>query len=197
MAQSRLGKLMSDIIENIDENKDGMKDGAYSNIMEKLRERYEELEKEDVLVERKWEENNYKVTYMELAPRRREFRFNQKSYRKEFVSKIYHQYKTGIFVGKSLSNIYRGILPRCETDRIHNGEQFHQVINEFIEKYNRPMEGMFDENGDFKNNCDVCIRMCVCDSDCEYDLEDDCECDKCTDIEVRAIPVYIFRLEKV
>lgn len=197
MAQSRLGKLMSDIIENIDENKDGMKDGAYSNIMEKLRERYEELEKEDVLVERKWTENKYKVTYMSLTPRQREFKFNQKNYRKEFVSKIDYQYKTGIFVGKSLRKIYDNCLGINFKRRIDNGEQFHQVVNEQIEKCNRPMEGIFDENGDFRNNCYICITMVVCDSECDYDNDDVCECDKCTEIDVTATPVYILRLEKV
>jgi len=196
--QSRLAKLMTDVMENIDKNKGGMNDGAYSDIMEKLKERYEELEEEDVLVERTWRENNYKVTYMSLAPRRREFRFNQKHYRKEFISKIDYQYKTGIFVGKLLSKIYDDCIGKFKRDRINNGEQFHEVINEFIEQNNCPIEGMFDINGDFMNNCSCCMSMTVCDSECEYDSDDDgCESCKCTDIEVRATSVYILRLEKV
>jgi hypothetical protein len=195
--QSRLAKLMTDVMENIDQNKDGMNDGAYSDIMEKLREKYDELEKEDVLVERTWRESKYKVTYLSLAPRRREFRFNQKNYRKEFVSKIDYQYKTGIFVGKSLSKIYDNCLNRELRDRIDNGEHFHQVLNETIKEWNRPYEGMFDTKGSFMNNCECCITMTVCDSECEYDDSDDCECDKCSDIEVRATPVYILKLEKV
>jgi len=195
--QSRLAKLMTDVIENIDKNKGGMNDGAYSDIMEKLKERYEELEEEDVLVERTWRENKYKVTYLSLAPRRREFRYNQKHFRKEFISKIDYQYKTGIFVGNSLSKIYDSCLNRERQDRIDNGEQFHKVLNETIKEWNRPYEGMFDTKGNFMNNCDCCITMTVCDSECEYDDSDDCECEKCTDIEVRATPVYILRLEKV
>ena len=195
--QTRLAKLMTDVMENIHKNKDGMNDGAYSDVMEKLKEKYDELEKEDVLVERTWKENKYKVKYLSLAPRRREFRFNQKHFRKEFVSKIDYQYKTGIFVGKSLSNIYDRCLNKERQERIDNGEHFHQVLNETIEEWNRPFEGMFDTKGNFLSNCDCCINMTVCDSECEYDDSDDCECDKCSDIEVRATPVYILGLKKV
>jgi len=195
--QSRLAKLMTDIIENIDKNKGGMNDGAYSDIMEKLKERYEELEEEDVLVERNWRENNYKVTYMSLAPRRREFRFNQQHYRKEFRSQIGYEYKTGIIVGKSLSKIYDNCIGKSKRDRINNGEQFHEVINETIEKLKCPIEGRFNEEGWFVDSCSCCMTMTVCDSECEEDCSEDCEYDKCTDIEVRATPVYILRLEKV
>jgi hypothetical protein len=193
--QSRFAKLMTDVMENIDKYKGGMNDGAYSNIMEKLKEKYDELDKEDVLVEKSWKETNYKVKYMELAPRHREFKFNQKSYRKEFVSKIDYQYKTGIFLGKSLTKM-RNCLGGDEKERIDNGEEFHEVINETI-GFGRRYEGMWDTDGSFVTNCSCLIAMTVCDSECDYDNTDDCECDKCCDIEVRATPIYILGLEKV
>ena len=195
--KTTIGELMEELMVILDDNLDGMGSGAYDEITRELKKKYDELDKEDVLVKKPWRETNYKVKYMSLAPRRREFRFNQKNYRKEFVSKIDYQYKTGIFVGKSLSKIYDSCLSQERKDRIDNGEQFHQVINETIKEWNRPYEGMFDTKGSFLNNCDCCITMTVCDSECEYDDSDDCECDKCSDIEVRATPVYILRLEKV
>ena len=193
--KTTIGELMEELMVILDDNLDGMGSGAYDEITRELKKKYDELDKEDVLVKKPWKETNYKVKYMSLAPRRREFRFNQKHYKKHFISRIAYECKTQIFLGESLSKLFtRGGYKWKE--KILNGEEFHKVINERIEEVD-PIEGRIDDNGEFEPDCYCCVTMNVCDSDCSYEDEDDCECDKCSEIEVRATPIYILGLEKV
>ena len=195
--KTTVGELMEELMVILDDNALRLGSGVYDEITRKLKEKYDTLERQDVLVKKPWKENNYKVKYMALAPRRREFRFIPKAWRKEYVSRIHYELKTQIFLGESLSKLFTHGGYHWK-ERIEKGEEFHEVINEKIEKTDA-IEGRIDDNGNFDPNCCCCIQTVVCDSDCGIDEgdTDECECEKCTDIEVRATPMYILSLEKV